>query len=97
MVLLILSRLAFGVKKIGNGRAAREDRFAEDVLQYSTEELRLLIVQICAAARGMNPGPPQALIGVNISYAAQYALVQEQCFDVGVARADARGKFFYAY
>ena len=43
MVLLIFSRLAVGVKKIGNGRAARQDRFKQNVLQNSTEKLRSLI------------------------------------------------------
>jgi hypothetical protein len=41
MVLLILSRLAFDVKKIGDGGAAGQDGFMQDVLQHAPQQLHL--------------------------------------------------------
>jgi hypothetical protein len=42
MVALIFSRLPFRVKKIGNRRTARQNRFSQNVLQHTSQNLRLL-------------------------------------------------------
>jgi hypothetical protein len=75
MAALILSRLAFGVKKIGDGRATHHNGFFQNILQHAAKSFRLLRVHQRAQPRGMNLRPPQALIGIDISYASQDALV----------------------
>jgi len=89
MVALIFSRLAFGVKKIGNGRAAQDDGFAQDFLQHAAQRGGLFLVKFGAEASWMNFGAPKAFVGVDVADTAEEALVKEQGFDSGTARAQA--------
>src|SRR5713226_2823220 len=54
MVPLIFSRLALGVKKIGNGRSAQRNRFLQNFAQYAPQGLRLLPAQLRSQSRGMH-------------------------------------------
>src|SRR6202040_192736 len=92
MVALIFSRLAIGVKKIGNRRATHHNGFLKNVLKRLAQRRRLWPAKLGAEARRVNPCAPQTFVGINIADAAQHALVQQKCFDPGVARADPRGE-----
>jgi hypothetical protein len=77
MVPLILSRLAFGVKKIGNRRPAHHDRFLQNPLQHAVQCRSLFVAELRSQPRWMNFRSPQALVRVDVSHAAQHALVQQ--------------------
>src|ERR1700722_20502882 len=51
MMALIFSRLAVGVKKIRNGRAAHDDGAIQNILQHSAQCLGFLQAQLRANAR----------------------------------------------
>ena len=81
MVPLIFSRLAFGVKKIGNRGPAQHNRFPQNVLQHVTQRLCLFPAQVGSQPRWMNLRFPQAFIRIDIADAAQHALVQQERLD----------------
>src|SRR3981189_2303587 len=74
MMPLIFSRLALGVKKIGNRRPARRNCLPQNVLQHSPQHLRLLLAQLPPPPHRMNPGSPQTFVRINISDSPQHAL-----------------------
>src|SRR5712671_2583089 len=97
MVPLIFSRLALGVKKIGNRRPARQNRFAQDILQHPPQHLRLFLAQLRSPPHRMNPGSPQTFVRINISDSPQHALIQQQRLDMCLPRTNARRKLLRAH
>src|SRR5947208_10458572 len=88
MAPLVFSRLALGIKKIGDGGTPQYDGLTQDFLQRAPQGFRLPASQLRAELRGMNLRPPQAFIGVNVAHAAEHALVQKQRLDARVPLAD---------
>ena len=76
MVLLIFSRLAIGVKKIGNGRAPQHDGFLKDVLEHLAQRDHFFFAEAGADAHGMNLRAPQTFIRVDVANAAEHALIE---------------------
>jgi len=97
MAPLIFSRLALGVKEIGNRGAARENSFLQNILQDLAQRRYLFLAELRALASGMNFRAPQTFVGVDISDAAQDGLIEQQGLDAGAARADSLGKFLRAH
>src|SRR4029077_4893239 len=93
---LIFSRLAFGVKKIGDRRPAQDDRFPQNILQPAAHRPRFFPAELGSQPRWMDPGSPQAFIGIDIADAAQHALVQQERLDPRAAPAKPLGEFFLA-
>ena len=96
MAPLIFARPAFGVKKIGDGRTAECDGPTQDFLQRATQRSHLFPSQLGPQMRRMNFRPPQAFVGVNVTHAAEHALVQKQRLDARVPPADSFQKFLFA-
>ncbi len=46
-------------------------------------------------ARGMNAGPPEAFVRVDVAHAAQNALIEQERLDAGAASAQFRGEFLF--
>jgi hypothetical protein len=78
MAPLIFSRLALGVKKIGDGRPAHHDGFLQNGTERTVQRFDLISRQVDPQTRRMNLGPPQTLVRINIPDAAQHALIEEQ-------------------
>ena len=97
MVPLIFSRLAFRVKKIGNRGPSQHDRFLQNVLQHAPQCLRLFPGQLGSQPRRMDPGPPKALIRIDIANATQHALVQQQRLDPRAPSANPVREFLLAH
>jgi len=97
MVALILSRLAFGVKKIGNRRSAQHNRFPQDILQRAPQHLSFFPAQPGSQPRWMNFRSPQALVRIDIAHAAQHTLVQKESLDPRAPSANPVREFFRAY
>lgn len=75
MLLLIPTRLAFGVQKIGDGGAVHGDGFAENLLERAMERGGLLGAERRCETCGMNFCAPEAFIGVDIADAAKKRLI----------------------
>src|SRR4029077_18985810 len=97
MAPLIFSRLALGVKEIGNGGAARQNGFLQDVLQDLAQRRCLLLGELRALPCRMNLCAPQTFVGVDVADSAQDGLIEQQGLDPCAARADALGKFLRAH
>jgi hypothetical protein len=97
MAPLIFSRLAFGVKKIGDRRPAHRDCFFQNGPERMVQRFGLLSRQARSQARRMNLCPPQTFIRINISNAPQHALIQQQRFDACPPHSHPRHKFFRAH
>ena len=78
---LIFARLAFGVKKIADGRAAQSDGVAKNFLQRIVEFAGFLGRQIRGDPFRMNPCLPKAFVGIDIANAAKGALIKQKRFD----------------
>ena len=74
---LISSRLAAGVKKIGNRRAAHRDGALQDFPKSLAKAFGFRGCEACTQLGRMNPGAPQTFIGIDVSDAAQDALVEK--------------------
>src|SRR6266513_85009 len=97
MVPLIFSWLAFRVKKIGNRRSTQHNRFLQNVSQNAAQCFRLFPAQLGSEPRRMNLRFPQTLIRIDISDAAQHALVQQQRLDPRASPANPVRKFHLAH
>jgi hypothetical protein len=97
MAPLIFSRLALGVKKIGDRRPAHHDRFFQDGAERMVQRFSLLSRQVRPQARRMNLCPPQTLVRVNIPHAPQHALIEQQRLHSCPPRPYARYKFLRAH
>jgi hypothetical protein len=97
MAPLIFSRLALGVKKIGDRRAAHHDRFFQNGTERTVQRFGLFSRQVRSQARGMNLCPPQTLVRINIPDAAQHALIEQQRLHSRPPRPYARDKFLRAH
>ncbi len=97
MVALILSRLAFGVKKIGNRRSAQHNRFLQNILQRAPQRLSFFPAQPGSQSRWMNFRSPQALVRIDIAHAAQHALVQKESLDPRAPPANPIREFVSAH
>ena len=90
---LVFPGLTFGIEIIGNGRTAKANRFAQDVLDRAVEARGLLFCEPRAEPRRMNLRAPETLVGINVPEAAQDALIQQQRLDARAPFADARREF----
>jgi hypothetical protein len=59
------------------------------------QALQLVVFQASAKLFGMNPGAPQAFIGVDIADAAHHTLIEQQRFDARFSRLNPRAKFVH--
>jgi hypothetical protein len=94
---LIFSRLAGGVKKIGNRRTAQHNRFPQNLLQHSPQALCLLAAQIHSQPRWVHFGSPETFVGINISYTAEHTLIQKERLDPSAPDVNPFRKFLFAY
>src|SRR5208282_152898 len=90
MMPLIFSRLAFRVKKVRDRGSAHHNRPLQDALQRAVQFFHLLLPQPRSQPHRMDPGFPQALIGVDVSHAAQNPLIQQQRLDSCTLSTDSR-------
>src|SRR6267154_682211 len=97
MMPLIFSRLALGVKKIGNRRPARQNCLPQNVLQNTSQHLRLFLVQLRSPPHRMNLGTPQTFVRIDISDSPQHALIQQQRLDMRLPRTNTRRKLLRAH
>ena len=97
MAPLIFSRLAFGVKKIGDRRPAHRDCFFQNSPERVVQCFGLLSRQTPSQARRMNLRSPQTFIRVNIPNAPQYALIQQQRLDPCPPHSHSLHKFLRAH
>jgi len=97
MAPLILSRLAFGVKKIGDRRPAHRDCFFQNSLERMVQRFGLLPRQARSQTRRMNLRPPQTFIRINISDASQHALIEQQSLDACPPHSHPCHKFLRAH
>jgi len=93
MAPLIFSRLALGVKKIGDRRPTHRDCFFQNCPERMVERFGPLSRQTRSQARRMNLRPPQTFIRIDISHAAQHALIEQQRLDSRSPRPYSRHKF----
>ena len=93
MVPLILPRLAVGAQKIGDGRTAHQDGFLQNPLKRAMQSCELFLFKCTAQPCGMNFRAPQTLVRIDISNAAQKALIQKKRFDPRAARSRLLDKF----
>jgi hypothetical protein len=92
MAPLIFSRLALGVKKIRDRRPTHRDCFFQNCPERMVQRFGLFSRQIRSQARRMNLRPPQTFIRIDISHAAQHALIEQQRLDSRSPRPYSRHK-----
>ncbi len=93
MPFLIAAGLPVGIDEVGDGGAAQADGFAEHALHGLAQAVDFLVGEIGGQARGMQARPPQAFVSVDISNAAQDALIEQQRFDSGATARQTATKF----
>src|SRR5215472_9363179 len=93
VVLLIVPREAARIDEIGNGRAAQLDRLQQDFAEFFAQRRELGRGQARSDFRRMDSRFPQAFVSVDVTHAAQHALIEEQSFDAGSAGVNTARKF----
>ncbi len=97
MAPLIVPGLACRVHKVGNRGAAQPNRRLENFADGAPELRELRAAELRALALRMNPRAPEALVGVNVSHAAEHVLIEQQRLDHRAPRAEPRAEFFFAH
>ena len=92
---LKLAALAIGIHVIGNGRAAQADGFQEHGADGSMEIAELGRLERRRQSHGMDSRSPETFVRVDVSHAAQDALVEQERFDAGAASTQFRAEFFF--
>ena len=87
--------LAGRIDVVRNRRAARANRLVQNMLQGAIQPVQFLLRKICSEAPGMDFRAPEAFVRVDIAYAAQHRLIEEQSLDVRFARVERRGELCF--
>ncbi len=97
MAPLIVPRLACRVHKVGNRGAAQANRRFENFADGAPELRELRAAELRALALRMKPRAPEALVGVDVSHAAEHVLIEQQRLDHRTPRTEPRAEFFFAH
>jgi hypothetical protein len=90
------SALAFGIHIIGNRGAAQADGFEQHRAHGAMKLVKLGGLERDPQTRRMNAGAPQTFVRVDVSHAAQDALVEQKRFYAGAASTQFRAEFLFS-
>ena len=80
------------VDVVGDGRPAHDDGLPEQLLDGAVEAPQARFAELSADQEGMQTGPKQGLVDVDVAQAPKKLLIEQEGLETGAATGEERGK-----
>ncbi len=91
------SPLALGVHIVGDRRTAETDGMAQYLPQRLAQPLQLVTGEAAGSAARTNPGPEEALVGIDVAHSGEQILVEQSGLDGELAAPEEGSELVAAY